>query len=134
MAIVSDHQNQRITKVYFSDDSTLLVIKKPQYDKRDLMTYDLDVWRCRDNAWFLWLEQTHLESKILTDKNEKESCVNPIFRFSNPLKIMNNRIFMLSDYFPIDDKISLKENQLKAKEYANNHPITQGIYVFKIDW
>lgn len=128
---LNDKNINRIQKVYFSNDSILLVIKKmSNFDKNKKNRY-LDVIKLNDKKPVFLVNDKKYSSSIFQVKEEK---ILPTVPFTNSGRFIfnKNHVFFIKEYVPLNN-ISTLEDLMLLRKTSNFTKSTFGLYRFNYE-
>jgi len=130
----NDKYVDRVFKVYFLDDSTLLVLKKMSKSNNNVKERNLDVWRKSDskNNWKLIVDnQSYFSSRVFI-KEDSTIDINVSFRHSNPVFINSPYMYVVGSYYPFDKLIKYKD-LMNYQKGIRRDEVDYGVYRFKYE-
>lgn len=124
----NDKEVDRIIKIYYLDDTTLLVVKKMSYSNKELKERNLDVWQLENGKWVLKVDNQHYFSSIINKQSDKFKIHVP-FRSSNQVFVKAPYIYFIGTYSPYNsfNNYADVENFFKTRKRSE---VKHGIYRF----
>lgn len=130
-ASLNDKYVDRIVKVYYLSDSTLLIIKKMSQSNKNNNERNLDVWVFKNEQWKLEVDnQSYYSYRIYKEGDTFK--VNIPFKYSSQVIVHDGYIYCVGPYSPL---MQLKNYKELEEYYDRPSPIENesGIYRFKYE-
>lgn len=100
----------RIIKIYFLNDSTIMVLKKMVEEiKSNKKNRVIDIWQKKDKKWTRLIHNQQYYSGLYTLDNDKKITYHVPFLNSSPFIFLNNSVYFMSDYLPLNKLSHLPE-------------------------
>ena len=127
----NDKEVDRIIKVYYLNDTTLLVIKKMSNSNKKLKERNLDVWQLEKGKWSLKVDNQPYYSSTI-EKNEDNFTIHVPFRSSNQVFVKEQYIYFIATYYPYNSFRSYSDIENYSKNRKRSE-VKHGIYRFKYE-
>lgn len=125
-----DSNTSRIEKIFFLDDTHLLVSKKfPEsnnFDKRLL-----DVWEYKSNSWHCVIkDQMHKEIFFDNDETISSTTLPLNLTYSSKIFFDNNTVYTVNSKIPPKMNILVKERDAYYDTYYSNNDLNYFLWIY----
>lgn len=130
----NDKNVDRIIKIYYLNDTTLMVVKKMSESNKNIKERNIDIWQKKidSNKWKLIVDNQSYFSSLIFINEDSTMNIHVPFRHSNQILSDGNYYYVISSYIPYNSFKNYNE-MVNYQKSINRENVFYGIYRFKYE-